>query len=475
MVFSADIKVLDNGIDTDRHYYSTEPNEYIDPFKGELTLVYTDLTLPGNAGLDLQINRLYSSWMTSAKLALGYGWDIQFGKVIKKNANLYRIKLGDGKLYYAYKNGQYYYTKDFWKLDDTGGKITLFTNDGTQYVFDHTKYAAAQQLLTKISRFGNDISINYHTDHRIDYVIDTVGRKIFFDWEEITEVNGLYQITFKVLNSISYCPDFPPSCSEGGRIKVKYLYENKNDLIFPRELRKVQPPEGAPWIYTKNDHDLEITTPFGAIITYDYEVFSKPRGAGVDQFLGVSQKTIKGQGLQEGNWTYNYYGSWATWDDFFTVSDSCNRTTTYKLYGYTSSYGSNECYKMGLTKSITVQDGASQTIESEQIFKWDKLPIALSPAIHEVPYVCLDTDTYVPVQTEQTILRDGQSYTILFQNYDDYGNPRKLVETGDSTRTKDITYWYNTSANLLKDYPKTITVTGNDEFTGSLTAKKKLL
>jgi hypothetical protein len=40
---------------------SVLPNEQVDPASGNLTVVATDLVLPGNAGLDIRVTRVYNS------------------------------------------------------------------------------------------------------------------------------------------------------------------------------------------------------------------------------------------------------------------------------------------------------------------------------------------------------------------------------------------------------------------------------
>ena len=64
-------------------------SEHIDPFSGFLTLVHTDISLPGNGGLDLNIIRTYSSHIwgrrdvsnpgliaVNEKSPLGIGWSM---------------------------------------------------------------------------------------------------------------------------------------------------------------------------------------------------------------------------------------------------------------------------------------------------------------------------------------------------------------------------------------------------------------
>ena len=45
------------GLKQGRPAFNPLPFEYVDPLNGNLLLVFTDLTLPGNAGFDLKIQR----------------------------------------------------------------------------------------------------------------------------------------------------------------------------------------------------------------------------------------------------------------------------------------------------------------------------------------------------------------------------------------------------------------------------------
>lgn len=72
--------------------------ESIDPFTGALKIVTTDLTIPSNGGLDLQIVRNYHSFQTAqdsgprtdylvGRTATGIGWDLHFGRLWKAGAD----------------------------------------------------------------------------------------------------------------------------------------------------------------------------------------------------------------------------------------------------------------------------------------------------------------------------------------------------------------------------------------------------
>src|SRR5690242_21864669 len=50
-----------NGFGSNHDSYTVLPYEYVDPLSGNLLLVVTDLTLPGNAGFNLTVQRVYNS------------------------------------------------------------------------------------------------------------------------------------------------------------------------------------------------------------------------------------------------------------------------------------------------------------------------------------------------------------------------------------------------------------------------------
>jgi hypothetical protein len=74
-------------------------NEHIDPFSGSLGLSHVDLVLPGNGGLDIRIQRHYTSniWLSRPNPfsnppyptsllpsgPTGIGWTMHFGRIIK--------------------------------------------------------------------------------------------------------------------------------------------------------------------------------------------------------------------------------------------------------------------------------------------------------------------------------------------------------------------------------------------------------
>ena len=87
---------------------SAIPNEQVDPASGTLTVVATDLVLPGNAGFTLAIQRVYNSAIfpnyTSGSTDVeerswaGVGWKLHFGRIVhadSQSAGQMEVEMGD--------------------------------------------------------------------------------------------------------------------------------------------------------------------------------------------------------------------------------------------------------------------------------------------------------------------------------------------------------------------------------------------
>ena len=79
---------------------SALPNEQVDPASGTLTVVATDLVLPGNAGFNLAVQRVYNSAVypdyDSGSTAYeedswaGIGWKLHFGRILHSDSTIDR-------------------------------------------------------------------------------------------------------------------------------------------------------------------------------------------------------------------------------------------------------------------------------------------------------------------------------------------------------------------------------------------------
>jgi hypothetical protein len=129
---------------------SALPNEAVDPFSGTLSIVETDLVLPGNAGLDVRVQRVYSSAIypgyNSNDLTIeedswaGIGWKLHFGRVINPGSTTSgatQIEMGDGSRHALYTTSVApgWTTTGFWLYDRS--THTLKLPGGVMYEFGH--------------------------------------------------------------------------------------------------------------------------------------------------------------------------------------------------------------------------------------------------------------------------------------------------------------------------------------------------
>ena len=61
LALQAETPLSATGFSSTRSTHSIAPFEHVDPFSGNLLLTFTDLVLPGNAGLNLVVQRTYNS------------------------------------------------------------------------------------------------------------------------------------------------------------------------------------------------------------------------------------------------------------------------------------------------------------------------------------------------------------------------------------------------------------------------------
>jgi len=460
------------GFDPHRDTLSSFPNEHIDPFTGGLTLTFEDIRLPGNGGLDLVIQRTFNSKNACNVLSnwggwgcttndentwLGYGWTVHFGRLFRSRNvnNRHVIEMQDGSRHTGYlkKSGSGYITKDYWLLDaDSIPRVLTLTN-GTKIYYgadgpptpDFPSSTYNTYYATKIQDvYGNEINIYYvgSGTGEIDYVIDSRGKTVQFTTTTLS--NGA-----KRLISIS-----------GSGVSITYAHTpGKAAEAF---LTQAIPPVGNHWIYEYNTstYDLtKITTPSGGIIQYTYNASSITGGFGTLTYWTVISKVTSGT-VPGGTWTLAY--SQGTSKDTTVVSDPCGRTHNYRYSGYGESLPYGSIWKYGLPKSKEIVG------EESTSYQWTN-SISISYDDYRIPYTGFnyDSEIYVPYLTQNSLTRDGRTYTTSYSNYDGYSNPGAITETGDKARNRSLTYWYNTTKNIVQNKPSSVTASGG--FPGTFT------
>jgi len=332
----------------------------------------------------------------------------------------------------------------------TGGTPILTLSDGTEITFGRKRNTDSYYYATRIEKNTNRIDVQYvkkgTTGGAIDWVrYSNDGAAKYVDFHYIAGSNHL--------DAITWGPDDN---------EISFTYANGD-----KTLASVTMPEGERWRYYHSRKNIalrntwfldDVYTPSGGQYSYSYKTYTKPCG-GIARKIhgGISTKVVH-DSIKSGTWIYDYGA-----DNVTTVTEPNNRTTTYEFYGVGNT-GGGSCYKYGLMQSKEVTDnGLSETTS----YTWDKLDNPISYASYGVGCVCSDGNTYVPVLASETTNIEGTVYTTDYEEYDDYANPTRVVETGTNTRTTTTDYWYNTSWNMVKGYPEVVTVSGDSTFSGT--------
>ncbi|MFH2034980.1 MAG: hypothetical protein ABIJ45_01145, partial [Candidatus Zixiibacteriota bacterium] len=213
-----------NSLHAYQQYLKTNVQENINPATGGMTLVATDISLPGRNGLDLNINRVYRSRHLVAPYSsteynflsdvdvipqwsnMGMGWKC-FMAVFERHWNggasypTATLYMGDGSVVeFISDNNVTYYTRgpEKMKVVMINQRPLLYLPDGTKYFFNVKSTLLAwgffgdHYCVSKIEDTnGNYITIKYMnetngfcTGTEIDLIVDTWGRRIKFFWQE---------------------------------------------------------------------------------------------------------------------------------------------------------------------------------------------------------------------------------------------------------------------------------------------------
>jgi hypothetical protein len=210
---SAQTPFSHKGADGQHPGSSVLPNEQVDPASGNLTVVATDLVLPGNAGLDVRVTRVYNSAVypdyTNGSTALeedswaGIGWKLHFGRVLNNEST---IEMGDGSrhaLHTGLSGG--WITSDFWLYDKT--THTLKLPNGLVYQFDREIFLndtlGTARYVTEIrDPFNNRITFSYFDASGPPDGVAQIHQDL--GGGQVRDVTFTYDATLKALASMSY-------------------------------------------------------------------------------------------------------------------------------------------------------------------------------------------------------------------------------------------------------------------------------
>lgn len=478
------------GLNPTRAYSQSTDFDVVDPFTGKLQLHHTDISIPGNGGMDLNVTRSYTSgdgWAT------GDSWTMNFGYVYRNAqaslcatglwiSNKFNpvLVLADGSRQIltdadasSPANSAYSYlfiTKQDWKATcifqsaaNPYGGLKVISPEGTTY--DMTYPAPFSNFtrwyVTRITdRNGNWINITYTNPQANGALINTVT------------TNDGRQLTYTYITDVSTGIKRLSSITDGTRTwKYSYLDGTTINLsVGTWLLQTVTLPDNTTWQYTYNPQLSNasqgivagsfsinsVTTPQNGKVTYAYGfpngVFNS--GNPVPEEV-IASRTVTGVGT----WTYTYVPStgMSVLDKTTVTAPNGLQTIVYQHYGYNTIDSIGQVWKIGLLAQKTT--GAVQT----ETYYWSPFKLAQQEDLRAFGWTAkYDLQFNKAILTAKIITRDGATYNTAYSNLDSFGNAGTVTETGPNggNRTTTLTYNIDTAKWVLHQAQ-------NESFTGS--------
>lgn len=461
------------GISPGREYVNQHANEHIDPFTGKLQWHFTDLFVPGNGGLDIAVQRSYSSLGDYAiygdtlpeASSAGYGWTLHFGRVMRK-ASIGFCSLGtdarvnpvlempDGhrQILYEALDGLSWITTNFYRaecnLDGPGG-LTIYAPDGTRY--DMTTAGVPMGSPAHVSNA-------YYTTR----MTDRNGNWLAFQYAFLGPVFGVSKITASDGRQVDFTYDgsgVVKTVTDGTRI---WNYASSGGF-----LTEAKRPDGASWYFEYKPANgspgqsslSKVTYPTGGTISYDYGAVEFVPPNVLVHSIVVTQKSTS-----DGVWTYGYQPATvqlpadvSLWTSF--ADNQCDITTVtgpdgvrrYRHFGL-GSVPSGGVMHIGQSIDMTIADA-----------KFSGTPVIYAEGFsHNYELISYQTDrrpgdvlvndgyTYASIDWGHNRSKDGARYDTNYPSLDSYGNPTQIVEQGTDKRTTNVSYHIDTSKWILR-------------------------
>jgi YD repeat-containing protein len=481
-----------------REYINQSNAEHIDPFTGKLQYHHVDLFTPGNGGLDLKLQRSYNSFgrVTSnvyEDSPMGLGWTMNFGRLVVPTikgvcgpSGLPVFELSDGtrRVFYRDLNGgNVYVSTDFWRAEC--GSIQqniamVFTSpDGTRYetgynghTFDFPITSTSHNVSKITDKNGNWIKIEYqylpNLISGIKSVMTSDGRAALFEY-------GYQRSTVESVTEgdiITAGSNIFVQAKPGGR-KWIYSYTKFASIDF---LTQVTLPNGENWKYEYQVTPgaagylslRQVTQPTGGIYDYTYStvdftggVLQAEPNVVLTQKVATKRDTVLfGQNAAPTTetWTYEYLPATQRLPLF---TDTNTNTTVarwsctldlrnYPYFDRTTVTGPDEVRTIAHFGNGSIHSGLVHLLGSKvcsaqtnqvNLYGYASVKISEVPVLGpQGSFNAVDPVTYAAIPDSQSINRLGESFNTVSSNFDSFGNPQTITETGSHTKVTNITY-----------------------------------
>ena len=500
-------------------------HERINYFNGNVHHVFTDLHLPGKNGLDLKVQRTYTSkiWgrvdyivnQTEAFVAakelneLGYGWSLHFGRLRLVQGDwsnhYYMFEESDGTTHRFYAdynqdfvvlpdpNDHAYVSEDLWLLLDegesdlcpsgSGADKCVISPRGIRYELAADAYlygGSSAHPITPVSAiedpYENRIEIVYDVTHDgiVDYVDDTYDRRIYFDYEEMGSMTGIYKYTgFNVFGVT------------GSDYSYAYTELTGDSLLGDTYyLTSVSPPAGPGWEYDyhigtstcaeytgsgpcqNNGALTTVTSPTGGKVEYFFEDRAFHTGewnTSGDPLLVFFSVVVRKEVFDRDSSSHDHLWQYAYNSQAYSAGYPGDTTTVTRPDGLKDKYlyhsfGSLNCqgndddvWLAGRPKEFKFAiDGDSDPLET-RTWNWIESTNAfaqymLGPYYNNGGY-CFQGDIKFPLLDTYTVTRGDVTYTTSYDTFDAYNTAQDVYQSSDNvngnlTRSVEVVPWY---------------------------------
>lgn len=419
---------------------------------------------------------------------VGFGWSMHMGRLQNptpattvNDYPVYEAADGTARVFYPDASGnQRYKSRDFWKLDTGcstagGAGACITTTNGLRLEFANANrffFAGSTKptwpLSNLVDVFGNSIEVEYQpgggafggSTGRIRRITDTYGRVVDFNYAPGCSTQDCQLETLVATFA-------------GGTRTMNYSYTRSSGMggagyfALPGNrsfLTGVQPAAGPGYTYdyhfgahvAENQYALAaITYPYGGKTEYTYVTRQFFTGCQSTAATGVPMAVVRrretfdraaagGTARSLGRWEYDYASPSASDFQTTTVTRPDNLEDRYEFYGF--GYPANPAHGqapgsvwiVGLQARITRGSGGeTETLE------WEKGDIAAQARYAAPSYdgACptnwsWDDEVRAPRVTKRTVVRGASRYETVPSNYDRYGQPRTVTETGEAQRSQ---------------------------------------
>lgn len=469
-----------SGFSAVRTMHSAAPFEHVDPFSGNLLLTFTDLELPGNAGLDLRVQRVYNSKIHrdyqdtpnhfKLRTWVGMGWSLHFGRVVQSQSftpGEPTVQMSDGSSHPLYNaldpsnpHGSWV-TSQVWRYRRAVGTdpARLKLPNGLTYEFGHVGIPNGPEgvvlYVTEIrDPFNNRLTFEYFASHEgptdgVKRIVQHLGsglqREVTFTVTPMANGYALASMTYGT-RTWTYT-----------HVPAPYSPSTMTLLTTTSA-----PTAATTWSFTYRDAApgpelLSVTGPYGGQLTYTYADVHRPVDTTTVRMRSITARNTSGTGIVPGQWTFSYLNG--PLQNTSIVTSPCGQRETHTYNGIGTlgpDMGAYAGWLVGSLQRSTTETSAGTVLE-ERLFAWRPSAVVSGDTVTGLPDgYWASPDVFHALVGETTVNRGGAvwetEYTYSDTNYNDHFQAHTIQQWAEGAwatrRVVSRSFWYGAASTL---------------------------